>query len=177
MASSIIKNVPLSPAITGALLYALTRAPDKYRDIILQKLGEYVSDKNIGRTVTTLKWLFALGLARNVHVFLSDIAQNNFSLRSQKHRYSWPSEVAVVTGGASGFGALISKGLAAKGVNVMAVDIKDSLPEDMQAHSSIHYYKCDITDRQAVLDLAQQIGKEHGEPSILVNNAGVSWTL
>ena len=175
MAMNIIKNVPFSPAVTGALLYALTKSPEQYRRQILEKLSQYLSPKSISRAVTTLKWLFALGLARNLHVFLSDIAQNNFSIRSQRHRYVWHSEVAVVTGAASGFGALISKGLAAKGINVAAVDIRDDLPDDMKGNEKIHYYKCDITDRQKVMDLAQQIEKDMGEVSVLVNNAGVCY--
>lgn len=172
---NIVKNVPFSPAVTGVLLYSLTKAPEKYRAQILERLGRYLSRKHIDRIITGLKWLFALGLARNTHVFLSDIAQNSFRLRSEQHRYVWDREVAVVTGAASGFGALIAKGLAANGINVMAVDIRDGLPEDMKRDKKIHYHKCDVTDRQAVMDLAQEIQKDHGDVSILINNAGVAY--
>lgn len=168
-----IKNIPFSPAVTGALLYALTKAPEKYRAQLLERLGRYLSRRNIDRTITGLKWLFALGLARNVHVFLSEVAQNNFRIRSERHRYVWDREVAVVTGAASGFGALMAKGLAAKGINVMAVDIRDELPEDMRNNKKIHYHKVDVTDRKAVMKLAQDIQKDHGDVSILLNNAGV----
>lgn len=171
----VIKGIPFSPAVTGGLLYVLTKGPPEVRQRALDHLGKYLSQQNIGRSITALKWLFALGVARNVHVWLSDIAQNNFRLRSEKHRYDWPNEIAVVTGAASGFGALISKGLAQKGINVMAVDIRDELPDDMKGINKIHYYKCDITDRQAVMDLAEKIKKEHGEVSILMNNAGVAY--
>lgn len=102
-----IKNIPFSPAVTGALLYSLTKAPEKYRSQILERTGRYLSRKNIDRIITGLKWLFALGLTRNIHVFLSEIAQNNFRIRSERHRYVWDREVAVVTGAASGFGALM----------------------------------------------------------------------
>ena len=44
----------------------------------------------------------------------------------------------------------------------------------MRNNKKIHYYKCDVADRQAVMDLARQIEREHGEVSILLNNAGVS---
>ena len=169
-----IKNIPLSPAVTGALLFALTKAPEKYRAQLLERLGRYLSRKNIDRTITGLKWLFALGLTRNVHVFLSEIAQNNFRIRSERYRYVWDREVAVVTGAASGFGALMAKSLAAKGINVMAVDIRDELPEDMRNTKKIHYHKCNVTDREAVMKLAQDIQKDHGDVSILINNAGVS---
>ena len=157
-----IKNIPFSPAVTGALLYTLTKAPEKYRNQILERIGRYLSRKNIDRIITSLKWLFALGLARNVHVFLSEIAQNNFRIRSERHRYVWDREVAVVTGAASGFGALMAKGFAARGINVMAVDIRDELPEDMKSIKKIRYHKCDVTDREAVMDLAQEIQKDHG---------------
>ena len=173
--ASFIRNVPFSPAITGGLLFALTKAPEKYRGAILDRLREYLSPKSIARAVTTLKWLFALGLARNFHLWLSDIAQNNFRIRSERHRYDWPKEIAVVTGAASGFGALISKGLAEKGVNVMAIDIRDELPQDMKEHASIHYYKCDLQNRQEVMDLADKIRHGHGDASVLVNNAGVAY--
>ena len=170
-----IKNLPFSPAVTGVLLYSLTKAPEKYRSQLLERLGRYLSRKNIDRTITGLKWLFALGLARNVNVFLSEIAQNNFRIRSERHRYVWEREVAVVTGAASGFGALMAKGFAAKGINVMAVDIRDELPEDLKSIEKIHYHKCDVTDRQAVMDLAQEIQKDYGDVSILINNAGVAY--
>ena len=92
--TDVVRNVPFSPATTGALLYALTKAPEQYRTRLLQKVREFLSERNIARTITTLKWLFALGLARNLHVWLSDIAQNNFRLRSQRHKYVWTQEVA-----------------------------------------------------------------------------------
>ena len=60
----------------------------------------------------------------------------------------------------------------------LAVDIREELPEDMRNNRKIHYHKCDVTDRQAVMDMARQIEREHGEVSILLNNAGVStWCL
>lgn len=170
-----IRNVPLSPAVTGALLFALTKAPERLRQPLLQKLGEYASASTIARAITALKWLCALGVARNLHIWLSNIAQNNFRLRSEKHRYNWPNEVAVVTGSASGFGALIAKGLAAKGINVMGVDIRPEAPEDIKANPRIHYYQCDITDRAKVMELAEKIRSQYGDPSILVNNAGVCY--
>src|ERR1700761_3859 len=106
MATSFVRNVPLSPAVTGALLYALTKSPEKYRQQILQRLSQHLSQTSITRAITTLKWLFAVGLARNLHIWLSDLAQNNFRIRSERCKYDWPKEVAVVTGAASGFGAL-----------------------------------------------------------------------
>lgn len=83
--------------------------------------------------------------------------------------------MAIVTGAASGFGALTAKGLASKGINVMAVDLRDGLPEDMKHNPRIQYYKCDIADRANVMELAEKIRNQYGDPSILINNAGVAY--
>ena len=172
---SFVRNVPFSPAITGSLLYALTRSPTRFRQSLLQKLGEYFSVETIARAITTLKWLCAFGIVRNLNIWLSNIAQNNFRLRSERHRYNWPNEIAVVTGAASGFGALITKDLASKGINVMAVDRSANIPDDMKTHPRIQWYQCDVADREKVMELADKIRNQYGDPSILVNNAGVAY--
>lgn len=165
-------KIALTPAVTGALLFALTASPDRVREPIIAQLRQYISAANISRAITTLKWLFAAGLAGTVNEWLSELAQNNFRLRSEKHRYDWPNEIAVITGATGGFGSLMSKDLASRGVTVMALDIRDEAPADMK-HPKIHYFKCDITDREMVADVAQQI-RQIGNPSILINNAGIS---
>ncbi|KAF2215932.1 hypothetical protein CERZMDRAFT_104952 [Cercospora zeae-maydis SCOH1-5] len=164
----------LTPAVTGALLFALTSAPDRFREPLLAQLKQYLSIENIGRLITGLKWLVALGVISDANKWLSELAQNNFRLRSEKHRYHWQQEVAVITGATGGFGGLMSKDFASRGVNVMALDIRDELPADMKNNPKIHYFKCDVTDRQQVADVARQIREQHGDPSILINNAGIS---
>ncbi|KAM0718375.1 hypothetical protein Q7P37_005445 [Cladosporium fusiforme] len=174
MASALIKHVALNPIITGPLLYLLTKAPPNIQQPVLQALRQYVTPETLERAVTALKWLVGLGLVRIVDRFFSELAQNNFRLRSEKNKYDWPKEIAVVTGAASGFGRLISEGFAAKGIRVMALDIHDSLPAEMQANKKIHYYKCDVTSADAVNDVADSIRSDHGNPSVLINNVGIA---
>jgi len=172
--SSLVK-LSLNPVVSGALLLALTQAPASVREPLIDALRPYISPINLDRTVTGLKWLFGLGLYGIASKWLGDLAQNNFRLRSERHRYDWPKEIAVVTGAASGFGRLISESLASHGVNIMALDLGDSLPKDMQSNPKIHYYKCDVTDPDTVNKVAAQIRSEHGDPSILINNAGIAF--
>ncbi|TKA76931.1 hypothetical protein B0A55_03116 [Friedmanniomyces simplex] len=175
--TSLIKPVMLSPtAITGALLYTVTLAPPSIKDPILQTLRQYVSPTSISRAVIALQGLFALGLLRRLNKFLSELAQNSFRWSSERSRYDWPNEIAVVTGAASGFGRLLAIGLASHGIKVMALDLAPALPADMQSDKRIAYYQCDVTDPDAVNDVASRIVAEHGNPSILINNAGISLT-
>ncbi|WPG99963.1 dehydrogenase red2 [Acrodontium crateriforme] len=173
--STSIASVALRPAITGLVIFAATLAPEQFRGPLLAKLREYASDRTIENAITALKFFFGFGVVRTVNAILNRFAANDFRLRSLKSQYNWPREIAFITGGTGGFGSRMSKDLAKKGVTVIAVDVRDSLPKDMENNSNIHYYKCDITDRAAVMDLAKTVRGEHGDPTILINNAGLAF--
>jgi len=161
------------PALSGALLYALTASPDSVREPLLGLLKQYASDKVIAHSIFGLKALFGLGLVKEVHNFLQTWTQNNFSI-FQQAKWDWPNEIVLVTGGTGGFGTLMCQDFAKKGLTVIAVDVIDSLPDTLKQYKNIHYYKTDLTDRAAVASLAETIRKNHGDPSILINNAGVA---
>lgn len=81
-------------------------------------------------------------------------------------------EHAVVTGGATGIGFAIAEMLAAHGasVTIMGRDVERlaaKAGEIAAAHVPV-----DVTDPQAVAASFAEAGKQNGEVSILVNNAG-----
>ena len=159
----------LSPAVVGLLWLAL-KAP-RTREKALKLLSRYLSNKMIDRLQTTLGSLTAVGLALWASSWLSEVSQNNFRLKSERHRYDWPKEIAVITGGTGGFGSLMVKDLASRGVNVICVDLVEELPKHMQDIPHIHYYKCDITDSAAVRTMADRVRAEHGDPKILISKS------
>ncbi|GAA3671522.1 SDR family oxidoreductase [Nocardioides ginsengisoli] len=81
---------------------------------------------------------------------------------------------AVVTGAGGGMGLAIVEDLAARGVRVVAVDVKEAparLPE------GVRYHRGDIADPMlapAVVASARTISRE-GNVDMLVNAAGVAW--
>lgn len=85
--------------------------------------------------------------------------------------------VALVTGAAMGMGRSLSERLLREGAAVALVDINPrALAEadrDLSQQGSCKAYRCDISDRQAVEDLAKQVEKDLGVVTILVNNAGI----
>ncbi|KAI0594308.1 hypothetical protein F4775DRAFT_574237 [Biscogniauxia sp. FL1348] len=136
--------------------------------LILAKYTKKGEDMRImhATAFSRIKALFYLGLARWLSNYLSDGVANNWS----RDTYDWPSEIAVVTGGAGGIGGHVVKLLAERGVKVVVLDIQ---PMTFEAGPNIHYFRCDLTSPTSLADVAQEVRAKVGEPTILVNNAGV----
>jgi len=90
--------------------------------------------------------------------------------------------VAVVTGAGSGIGRAVSLELAAQGADIALVDIDKSGLEAVRAaveatgrKASLHLVN--VSSRQQMALLPEQVIAEHGAVHILVNNAGVSVNL
>ena len=86
-------------------------------------------------------------------------------------------KVAIVTGGASGIGAVTCQTLAARGATVMVTDLneagaKENVETITKEGGKAQAYRMDITDRDEVISVVQQIVDQHGQIDILVNVAG-----
>ncbi|MEM9033696.1 MAG: SDR family NAD(P)-dependent oxidoreductase [Actinomycetota bacterium] len=87
-------------------------------------------------------------------------------------------KVVVVTGAGSGFGRLLTEGLAVRGSHVIAGDVDaDGLAETVDSAAggpgTVDSAACDVIDAaqvQALVDLAVE---RHGRIDVLVNNAGI----
>jgi all-trans-retinol dehydrogenase (NAD+) len=83
----------------------------------------------------------------------------------------------LITGGALGMGRSLARQLLREGCRVAIVDIRESDLEEARRELSdcgeIAAYVCDISDREKVYSLADQVREDLGYIDILVNNAGV----
>lgn len=120
----------------------------------------------------SLKWLLAIGLIRKANKVLSDWADNKWIWKDDKSVWHWETEVAVVTGGSNGIGAMVAKGLVSNGIKVAVIDVQP-LSEDLINCPNISFYQCDVTSRGAVQKAGKAIRAALGSPSILINNAGI----
>ena len=77
--------------------------------------------------------------------------------------------VAVVTGAGRGLGRETARILAARGHSIVAVDIDEDSAISAAETAGGQGFGCDVTDRDAVRDLAGRIGPV----DVLVNNAGI----
>ena len=86
--------------------------------------------------------------------------------------------IVVITGGGSGIGRCLALGMGKLGAKVVIWDIDLTKAETVQAQivndgGEAYVYRCDIADRYQVYLMADMVRKDVGEPSILINCAGI----
>lgn len=79
-------------------------------------------------------------------------------------------KVAIVTGGARGIGEQICNTLADAGATVYSCD----LGTGEFTNPNIIPVSLNVTDREAIKALAEELKEKHGKVDILVNNAGIT---
>ena len=113
----------LNPAITGSLVYALSsRAPPQIRERLLRLLERSPVKINVVKFLKVLTWLWGIGMVKKIKSSLNSLAFNQWQRKSDKLRWNWPKEIAVVTGGCSGIGFAVTNLLLARGIRVAILD-------------------------------------------------------
>lgn len=103
---------------------------------------------------------------------LTNRALTSWSLNNGVSVGKWNAdrELVLLTGGCSGIGKQMVLDLAKTGTRVVILDIQEptfSLP------SGVTFYKADITSSASIAEVAEKIRATQGDPTILINNAGV----
>lgn len=89
-------------------------------------------------------------------------------------------QTAIVTGGRRGIGGAICKALAKKGFNIVCVDVeRDAAAEETmaavgRAGAAAEFLEADVSELPAHAKILDAAGRLPGQPSCLVNNAGVT---
>lgn len=84
----------------------------------------------------------------------------------------YSGEVAVVTGGGSGIGEQITRGLVDKGVKTYIFSRSRGEETAEELGKNCYFLETDVTDFQSVKDSIEKVVDRHGRLDYLVNNAG-----
>lgn len=114
----------------------------------------------------SLAAILALGFLRYTNRTLSRWSLNNWNSDS----WQGEKELVLLTGGTGGIGRQIMEDLSQAGARVVIVDVKE--PE-FKLPKNVSFYICDITNSASLKTVGDKIRQAHGEPTVLINNAGV----
>ena len=81
---------------------------------------------------------------------------------------------AIITGGASGFGAGIARKFATEGARIIIADIDSDAAQAVAGELGCDAIQVDIGEADSVARLATEAQAIFGTPDILINNAGVT---
>ncbi|WP_420569213.1 SDR family oxidoreductase [Thalassovita sp.] len=81
---------------------------------------------------------------------------------------------AIVTGGASGFGAGIVRKFAAEGAQVMVADLNIDLAQTVASEVAGIAVQVDVASADSVAALADKVQADWGGVDVIVNNAGIT---
>ena len=90
-----------------------------------------------------------------------------------------PNAVAVITGGASGIGLATAQRLAAMGLRLVIVDVRETLLEPAAEQlrqlgaPEVMASSTDVSDWEALVELETLVAERFGGTDILMNNAGI----
>ena len=85
-------------------------------------------------------------------------------------------KTAIVTGGASGFGAGITRKFVAEGANVMIADLNIDMTNELAAElgDRVKTVQTNVAQNDSVMDMVTATLKAFGKIDILINNAGTT---
>jgi len=83
-------------------------------------------------------------------------------------------KVAIVTGGASGFGAGIVRKYVAEGAQVMIADLNPEMAANVASEFGAQSVQTNVADGASVKAMAQATLDAFGRIDILINNAGTT---
>ncbi|KAL3471226.1 hypothetical protein BJX99DRAFT_238008 [Aspergillus californicus] len=142
----------------------------RYLQPVLQKLPPQV--QNVLLHPIAPKALLALLTLATLRY--TNRALTNWSMNNGESVEKWNAdrELVLLTGGCSGIGKQMLVDLSNTGVRVVIIDIQEpSFP----LPPGVTFYKADITSSASIAEIAGKIRAAQGDPTILINNAGVGY--
>ncbi|OAL19848.1 hypothetical protein AYO22_09375 [Fonsecaea multimorphosa] len=156
---------PPREVVPAALLLLHLRYPEAFQRALSLIATSSIQSKFINRT---LGGLLTFGVLYRLNRYLSRRVLNNFV---KDPSWDWEREIVLISGGSSGIGQEMVRQFGQRNIKVVVLDIN---PPKIPLPSSAKFYKTDVTSSQSIRDVAARIREELGDPTVLINNAGVA---
>jgi NAD(P)-dependent dehydrogenase (short-subunit alcohol dehydrogenase family) len=179
----VIRKTLLNECLTLPIAAAVTWLSRPSSAIYLRQILDFaarysinITSLNLTQLARTALYLGGTGLLISANNFLTKWAFNNFTA-SLPGEWDWEREIVVVTGGSSGLGAEVIKGLLARNplTQIIIIDfvpLRWTPPAGMLG-ANLHYYQADLSKSDVIRDVCARVRAEVGHPTVLFNNAGI----
>jgi NAD(P)-dependent dehydrogenase (short-subunit alcohol dehydrogenase family) len=132
---------------------------------------------NLTQLARVALYLGSTGLLLSANTFLNKWSANNWTPSRPGEWAHWDREIVVVTGGSSGIGAQVVKGLLARNprTQIVIIDLGPLswTPKAGMLGTNLHYYQADLSKPDAIREVCARVRDEVGHATVLVNNAGL----
>ncbi|KAH8587356.1 hypothetical protein B0O99DRAFT_526964 [Bisporella sp. PMI_857] len=112
--------------------------------------------------------LLVLGALPRLNRWLSRRAVNNYATDKT---WNFKKEIVIVTGGSSGIGACMVTKLQER--KVYKIIILDMIAPKGKLANNTYFYQIDLSSGAEIIDITKKIHADHGDPTVLINNAGI----
>lgn len=161
----VVRKSVLNPTLVAPIVLALFAAEKN------GQLAAHVSRAALSKSKNAGLASLILGTALCINSYLNRQSQNNWAAPSQ---WDWKKEIVVITGGSNGFGARMAQMLLERNAETTIV-ILDFAPLRWTppSGSRVHYIQADLSSTEVIKDVCERVRTEIGDPTILINNAGL----
>ena len=162
----------------GILVVDETTDPDEIIDDLKVKLSTWFDSRTIHPDYIFLKGIGLVAIAENAAALDVLLGENEVAVKAVSGRVQ--NKIAIVTGGAQGFGGGIAELLYAQGANVVVADLNEEVGRKMveklnskKQTNQAWFVKANVVDPESVQEMIAATVKQFGGLDVIISNAGI----
>jgi len=162
----------------GILVVDETTDPDEIIDDLKVKLSTWFDSRTIHPDYIFLKGIGLVAIAENAAALDVLLGDNEVVVKAVSGRVQ--NKIAIVTGGAQGFGGGIAELLYAQGANVVVADLNEEVGRKMveklnskKQTNQAWFVKANVVDPESVQEMIAATVKQFGGLDAIISNAGI----